>query len=261
MSRSFGWFRRTECPAPTRVCGEPLLRLDSGQWSWSCTSHLWKWEERACSAHRICSCRRQRIECAAGSWKCTHALRRPFDTALTSKVALGVHFKSHLQKDVEMIRRVTPWAPSSFVDVLFTYKRATNYPKLSGPEQPYILLIDSVGQKFRQETAWGGGGCLCSMKSGVQREDSRTGGGWQLGTRIIWSLHPSQAWWLLRPYLLGLLAGTSTHSFSSWSGQSLHTVAGFEAEQPKIPGGSSPAFVNPPFKVDNTVVFLQGSIH
>lgn len=76
-----------------------------------------------------------------------------------------------------MIRRVTPWAPSSFVDVLFTYKRATNYPKLSGPEQPYVLLTDSVGQKFRQETAWGGGGCLCSMKSGVQREDSRTGGG------------------------------------------------------------------------------------
>lgn len=188
----------------------------------------------------------------------------PFDSAFT-KVALGVHFKPHLQKDVKMIRRVPRWAPTSFVGVLFTYKCATTDLKLSGSRQPYSAHR-SCGSETQTGNSLGGGGCLCSVKSGVQREDSRTGGGWQLETRIIWRFHPSQAWWLLldcwlRPYLLGLLAGTSTHAFSSWSGQSLHTVAGCKAEQPKIPGGSSPAFVSPPFEVDNTVVFLQGSIH
>ena len=134
---------------------------EMGRKSLFCPSHLFLQE----TENRMCSWLLEMHSCP---WV---TIRYSFHP----KVALGVHFKSHLQKDVEMIRRVTPWAPTSFVDVLFTYKCATNYPKLSGPEQPYILLIDSVGQKFRQETAWGG--CLCSMKSGVQREDSRTGGG------------------------------------------------------------------------------------
>ena len=69
-----------------------------------------------------------------------------------------------------MIRRVPRWAPTSFVDVLFTYKCATTHLKLSGSGQPCILLIDSVGQKLRQETSWGGGlPVLCEVWGSERR--------------------------------------------------------------------------------------------
>lgn len=67
---------------------------------------------------------------------------RSFNAAFTLRVALGVHFQSHLQKVVETIRRVTPRVPTFFMDVVVIYKRVTNYPKLSGSEQPFIMLID-----------------------------------------------------------------------------------------------------------------------
>ena len=79
-----------------------------------------------------------------------------------TKVALGVHFKSHLQKDVKMIRRVPRWAPTSFVGVLFTYKFATTDLKLSGSRQPYSAHR-SCGSETQTGNSLGGWGVACAL--------------------------------------------------------------------------------------------------
>lgn len=59
-------------------------------------------------------------------------------------------------------------------------------PIQSAVKQPFIMLVDSVGQEFRLGTAWKA--CLCSRTSGPQLEHSQAGGWNQLKT------HPPYVW-------------------------------------------------------------------